>query len=92
MCHNQHHSTQTNQEINPALCFERLASNGMCPDMLLFLAAEELKNNHSFLTFVDTQREHFTCTLLYSELTIYAFKFLTISKLTYYKNRTHCCS
>jgi hypothetical protein len=52
------------QELNPDICVERLASNRMGPEMLMFLAAQESENSHSFLTFGDTQREHFTCTLL----------------------------
>jgi len=41
VCHNQHHSTQTDQELRPDICVERLASNRMSPVMLLFLAAQE---------------------------------------------------
>ena len=80
------------QELNPDICVEKLASNRMSPDMLLFLAAQESENSHSFLTFDDTQREHYTCTLVCKELIIRVLNFLTISKLTYYKNRRHCCS
>jgi hypothetical protein len=41
VCHNQHHSTQTDQELRPDICVERLANNRMSPVMLLFLAAQE---------------------------------------------------
>jgi len=64
MCHNKYKSTKTDQEINPDLCVEKLASNRMNPDMLVFLAAQESENSHSFLTFDDTQRENFACTLI----------------------------
>jgi len=39
--HNQHHSTQNDQELLPDICVERLASNRMSPVMLLFLTAQE---------------------------------------------------
>jgi len=55
MCHNQQKSTQTDQELNPDICVERLASNHMSPDILLFLAAHKSENSHRFLTFGDTQ-------------------------------------
>ena len=94
MCHNHHHTTQTDQEPSRAICVEKLASNRMSFYILLFLAAQESENSHSFLTFGDTQREHY----MYPSLlrTYHNFwgegGFLTISKLTYYKNRRHCCS
>jgi hypothetical protein len=56
MCHNQHKSTVTDQELSPDLCVERLASNRMSPDMLLFLAAKKSEISHCFLTLGDTQR------------------------------------
>jgi len=43
------------QELNPDLCVERVASNRSSPDMLLFPAAHESENSHSFLTFGDIQ-------------------------------------
>jgi len=53
MCHNHHHTTQTDQEHSRAICVEKLASNRMSFYILLFLAAQESENSHSFLTFGD---------------------------------------
>jgi len=47
VCHSQHKHTQTDQELRPDICVERLASNRMSIDMLLFLAAQESQYIHS---------------------------------------------
>ena len=47
VCHNQHKYTQTDQDLRPDICVERLASNRISPDILLFLAAQESQYIHS---------------------------------------------
>jgi len=65
MSHNQKETTQIEQELNPDQCVEKLASNHMSPNVLLFISTQESENCHRLLTFGDTQSEHFTSTLLF---------------------------